>query len=67
MYMCMCVPYCRELSPGRLFPSRGVRNSYYTPDRSLPQIHEVIFNNPEGLLNITECIRGRDQSKGCNN
>ena len=22
--------------------------SYYTPDRSLPRIHEVIFNNPEG-------------------
>ena len=22
--------------------------SYYTPDRCLPRIHEVIFNNPEG-------------------
>ena len=49
-----------------------VCNRYYTPDRSLPQIHEVIFNNPEGgarglIEYYTECIRGRDQSKGCNN
>ena len=40
-----------------------VCNSYYTPDRSLPQIHEVIFNNPEGLLNIILSVSVEETSQ----